>query len=81
MSPYMALSSAGKNVFTVLWEYFTGVLPDAQVQDSLAAIQLLGMCAVAEPNIITSNVQVKAKEASVRPCIEKTRVFLPSSCR
>jgi len=48
----------GKPVFTVLWEYFTGVLPDASPGDSRPAIILLRMCACSEVSIITANVQV-----------------------
>jgi len=48
----------GKGVFTVLWEYFTGVLPDSSPDKSRAAIMLLGMCSQSEVSIISSNVQV-----------------------
>jgi len=48
----------GKGVFTVLWEYFTGVLPDASPEKARGAIMLLGMCSQSEVSIIASNVQV-----------------------
>ena len=58
VSEFVASKDIGKDVFIVLWEYFTGVLPDIRPHDSRYAMQLLGMCAVSEPNIISSNIQV-----------------------
>ena len=54
----VASKDLGKPLFTVLWEYFTGVLPDSSVEGSRSAIILLRMCACSEVSIITANVQV-----------------------
>ena len=48
----------GKGVFTVLWEFFTGVLPGSTTEDAHPAIMLIRMCACSEVNIISSNLQV-----------------------
>ena len=48
----------GKEVFCVLWMYFTGVLPESKPEDAHSAIMLIRMCACSEVNIITSNIQV-----------------------
>jgi len=58
VSEFVASKDIGKGVFTVLWEYFTAVLPGTNPEDSRAAITLLGMCALSEVSIITSNIQV-----------------------
>jgi len=58
VSEFVASKDIGKGVFTVLWEYFTGVLPNSMPEDSRAAITLLGMCAISQVSIITSNIQV-----------------------
>merc|ERR1719369_937039 len=60
VSEFVASKDIGKGVFTVLWEYFTAVLPGSKPEDSRAAITLLGMCALSEVSIITSNIQVIA---------------------
>ena len=57
ISEFVASKEIGKGVFQVLFEYFTGVMPHANPEDSRAAIQILGMCALSEVTIITSNVQ------------------------
>ena len=41
----------------VLFEYFTGVMPNTNNSDKRAAIQILGMCGLSEVSVITSNVQ------------------------
>jgi len=58
VSEFVASKDIGKGVFTVLWEYFTGVLPGSRPEDSRAAIHLLGMCALSEVSLIKSNIQV-----------------------
>jgi len=58
VSEFVASKDIGKGVFTVLWEYFTAVLPGSRPEDSRAAITLLGMCALSEVSIITTNIQV-----------------------
>eukprot|EP00092_Neocalanus_flemingeri_P032797 GFUD01035670.1.p1 GENE.GFUD01035670.1~~GFUD01035670.1.p1 ORF type:complete len:1485 (+),score=509.47 GFUD01035670.1:55-4509(+) len=58
VSEFVASKDIGKGVFTVLWEYFTGVLPGSRPEDARAAITLLGMCALSEVSLITSNIQV-----------------------
>jgi len=58
LSEFVASKDIGKGVFTVLWEYFTAVLPGSRPEDSRAAIHLLGMCALSEVSLITSNIQV-----------------------
>jgi len=58
VSEFVASKDIGKGVFTVLWEYFTGALPGSRPEDSRAAITLLGMCALSQVSIITSNIQV-----------------------
>jgi len=60
VSEFVASKDIGKGVFTVLWEYFTAMLPGSNPEDSRAAITLLGMCALSEVSIITSNIQVIA---------------------
>jgi len=58
VSEFVTSKDIGKGVFTVLWEHFTGVLPGSRPEDSRAAITLLGMCALSQVSIITSNIQV-----------------------
>lgn len=58
VSEFVASKDIGKGVFTVLWEYFTGVLPGSMPEDSRAAITLLGMCAISQVSLVTSNIQV-----------------------
>merc|ERR1719420_1358514 len=60
VSEFVASKDIGKGVFTVLWEYFTAMLLGSKPEDSRAAITLLGMCALSEVSIITSNIQVIA---------------------
>ena len=57
ISEFVSSKEIGKGVFQVLFEYFTGVMPHCQASDSRAAIQILGMCAISEMTIITSNIQ------------------------
>lgn len=54
----VASKDLGKALFTVLWEYFTGVLPDSNPESARSAITLLRMCACSEVSIITANIQV-----------------------
>lgn len=58
VSELVVSKDIGKGVFTVLWEYFTGQLPDCRDSDPRAAIALLAMCAISQPNIIQSNIAV-----------------------
>jgi len=58
VSELVVSKDIGKGVFTVLWEYFTSQLPDARASDPRAAISLLAMCAISQPNIIQSNIMV-----------------------
>jgi len=57
ISEFVASKEIGKGVFQVLFEYFTGVMPNTKPEDSRAAIQILGMCALSEVTIVTSNIQ------------------------
>jgi len=56
VSEFVASKDIGKGVFTVLFEHFTGVLPNPRPEEARAAIQLLGMCANTEVTIVTSNI-------------------------
>ena len=40
-----------------MFEYFTGVMPNTRPEESRAAILILGMCALSEVTIVTSNIQ------------------------
>ena len=42
VSEFVASKEIGKGVFQVLFEYFTGVMPNSKPEDSRAAIQILG---------------------------------------
>ena len=59
ISELVASKDLGKPLFTVLWEHFTGVLPDSTAEGARSAIILLKMCAASEVSIITANVQVE----------------------
>ena len=53
----MVFITFSKTLIQVLFEYFTGVMPNTNNSDKRAAIQILGMCGLSEVSVITSNVQ------------------------